>query len=386
MPVLYAFVKIWYTVRKPTHIIISKRRKQSASQRRTVKTISEPRHPDDRNPLHTSVFRQAKKEACDIDFAIFVPLIQNAAFLLGLSVIFEIAYGILSRYRRMQPVFNGMMIALICLAIMALPYTLQPGLVFDTRSILISVTALIFGFVPTLMTVLAAIAFRLIAGGVGTLPGIAVIVSCAAIGLMWRRFLYPSSRKQRWMNVLLMSVTVHLVMLACMLLLPYPQNVETIRAIALPVLTVYPVTATLLSLLLLRQMDTKKLQRRLELSEERFRVLFDKAPIGYQSLDMDGRFLEVNRQWLDMFGYARREVIGEWFGDFLSPDNVEEHRRSFAGFKAEGSMQNEFVMITKNGQARHVYFEGKIGYDEHGRPLRTHCILLDVTTQRLARV
>ncbi len=335
--------------------------------------------------MHASAFQTIKREGCGINFAIFIPLIQNAAFLLGLSVIFEIAYGILLRYRRMQPVFNGLMIALICLAIMALPYTLQPGLVFDTRSILISVTALIFGFVPTLITVLAAVAYRLIAGGVGALPGVAVIVSCAVIGLAWRRFFYPKSRKQRGLNVYLMSVTVHLVMLACMLLLPYPQNMETIRAIALPVLIIYPVTEALLSLLLLRQMDTKKLQQQLELSEERFRVLFDKAPLGYQSLDMDGHFLEVNQQWLDMLGYARREVIGEWFGDFLSPDFVEEHRRRFAEFKAKGSMQTEFVMITRMGEARHIHFEGRIGYDEHGKPLRTHCILQDVTAQRLAQ-
>ncbi|MBE0600263.1 MAG: PAS domain S-box protein, partial [Firmicutes bacterium] len=269
-----------------------------------------------------------------MNFTIFISLVHNAALLLALSVIFEIAYGILYRYRRLQSVFNSVMIALICLVIMAQPYTLFPGLVFDTRSILISVTALIFGFVPTLITVLAAVVYRLIAGGVGTLPGIAVIVSCAAIGLVWRRFLYPQSRKQRWLNVYLMSVTVHLTMLACMLLLPYPQNYETIRAIALPVLMIYPVTAALLSLLLLRQMDTIKLKRQLELSEDRFRVLFDEAPLGYQSLDMEGRFLEVNQQWLDMLGYDRQEVIGQWFGDFLSPDFVEEYHRQYEEFKA----------------------------------------------------
>jgi diguanylate cyclase (GGDEF)-like protein/PAS domain S-box-containing protein len=320
-----------------------------------------------------------------MDFAIFVPLIQNAAFLLALSVIFEIVYGTLSRYRRAQPILTGVLISLICYCIMALPYTLQPGLVFDTRSILISVTALIFGLVPTLITVLTAVAYRLSAGGIGTLPGILVIVSCALIGLLWRHFWYPKSRKQRWLNVLLMSVTVHLVMLACMLPMPYPQNVETIRVIALPVLTVYPVTAALLSLLLLRQTDTKKLQRELKSSEERFRTLFDKAPLGYQSLDMDGRFLEVNQQWLDMFGYTRQEVIGEWFGDFLSPNCVEDYRGKFDVFKAKGAMQYEFVMITKSGEERHIRFVGKIRNDEHGEPLRTHSILQDVTAQRLAQ-
>ena len=317
--------------------------------------------------------------------SIFLPLAQNASFLLALSIIFEVVYVFLSRYRRIQQVINGVLISLICLAIMAMPYTLQPGLVFDTRSILISVTALVFGPVPTLITALVAIAYRLSSGGIGIWPGLLVIVSCALIGLGWRRWLYPKSKKERVWNVYLMSITVHFVMLACMLVLPYPQNIDTIRVIALPVLLIYPVTATLLSLLLLRQMDTKKLQEQLALSEERFRTLFEEAPLGYQSLDMNGRFLQVNRQWLDMFGYTRDDVIGEWFGDFLSPDCVEEHRRKFADFIRTGYMQNDLAMISKTGETLYISFTGKIAFDDQGQPAQTHCILQNITAEKIAQ-
>lgn len=37
-------------------------------------------------------------------------------------------------------------------------------------------------------------------------------------------------------------------------------------------------------------------------SEERFQMLFNEAPLGYQSLDFDGNFIEVNQQWLDTLG------------------------------------------------------------------------------------
>ena len=65
--------------------------------------------------------------------------------------------------------------------------------------------------------------------------------------------------------------------------------------------------------------ERSRKQELLRQSEERFELLFDKAPLGYQSLDQDGCFLEVNQQWLDMLGYERQEVIGHWFGDFLDP-------------------------------------------------------------------
>ena len=49
----------------------------------------------------------------------------------------------------------------------------------------------------------------------------------------------------------------------------------------------------------------KKSTTALQESEERFQLLFDRAPLGYQSLDIEGNFLEVNQKWLDLFGYQK---------------------------------------------------------------------------------
>ena len=82
---------------------------------------------------------------------------------------------------------------------------------------------------------------------------------------------------------------------------------------------------------------------------------------------------------------SSQEVVGALFSDFLSPDNVERQRSAFADFKVSGCMQTELVMISKAGKAMHISFVGKIRCDEHGTPIRTHCILQDVTAQRLAQ-
>jgi diguanylate cyclase (GGDEF)-like protein/PAS domain S-box-containing protein len=311
-------------------------------------------------------------------------LINNAALLLVLSVIFEVTYLLPSRYSRVQSVFSGLMVAVICVAIMLMPFTLMPGLVYDTRSILISVTALIFGPVPTVITAVAAVIYRLSAGGVGTLPGVSVILSSALIGLAWRRWVHVKSRKLQWLNVLLMSITVHITMLACMLLLPYPDSLTVIQRIAMPVMIVYPFASVLLSLLLLRQLKFKNIQSQLKKSEERFRALFNKAPLGYQSLDIDGNFIDVNQQWLDTLGYSRDEVVGKWFGDFLLPAYREAFRLRFPLFKAQGQIHSEFGMLHKSGEEVFVSFEGKIAYDTNGNVKQTHCILQDITKQRAA--
>jgi len=117
-------------------------------------------------------------------------------------------------------------------------------------------------------------------------------------------------------------------------------------------------------------------------SEERFQLLFNQAPLGYQSLDIDGNFLEVNQQWLDTLGYTRDEVIGKWFGDFLSPDYQDGFRQRFPIFKEQGHIHSEFEMIHKNGNKLFIAFEGRIGYNTNGEFKQTHCILQDITQRK----
>ena len=64
--------------------------------------------------------------------------------------------------------------------------------------------------------------------------------------------------------------------------------------------------------------ERKQAENAIKQSEERFQMLFNKAPLGYQSLDADGKFINVNQQWLDTLGYTREEVVGKWFGTFFA--------------------------------------------------------------------
>lgn len=128
--------------------------------------------------------------------------------------------------------------------------------------------------------------------------------------------------------------------------------------------------------------ERKKIEFELMQSEDRFKILFEQAPLGYQSLDIEGRFIEVNQKWHDMLGYTRDEVIGKWFGDFLRPEYVEMFRQRFSIFKTQGHIKSEFDMLTKDGHSLILAFEGKIAYNAKGEFKQTHCILQDVTEQR----
>jgi PAS domain S-box-containing protein len=129
----------------------------------------------------------------------------------------------------------------------------------------------------------------------------------------------------------------------------------------------------------------RKAEDDLRRSEEKFRLLFDKAPLGYQSLDENGIIREVNQAWLDILGYSRQEVIGRWFGDFLLPDYFERFPKRFACLKGNGEVCNlEFEMVRKDGARIDVSFYARVAVDNQGRFVRTHCMFQDVTARKQA--
>ncbi|MBC8400255.1 MAG: PAS domain S-box protein [Candidatus Marinimicrobia bacterium] len=117
--------------------------------------------------------------------------------------------------------------------------------------------------------------------------------------------------------------------------------------------------------------------------EDNLRRLYENTPLGYQSLDIKGRFITVNKAWLELLGYTREEVIGKWFSDFLAPGYVEHFKDDFPRFKEKGEISGvQFKMVTKKGEHIYVEFNGRIGYDSEGGFKQTHCILHDITRRR----
>ncbi len=120
-------------------------------------------------------------------------------------------------------------------------------------------------------------------------------------------------------------------------------------------------------------------------SESLFQMLYEKAPLSYQSLDENGHFIVVNKTWLDTLGYAKEEVIGNSFADFLHPDWRDHFKENFPRFKSIGEILGvEFEMVKKNGDPILVSFTDKISRDERGNFQQTHCIFHDITERKQA--
>lgn len=131
--------------------------------------------------------------------------------------------------------------------------------------------------------------------------------------------------------------------------------------------------------------EEMKAKDQLRKSEEKFRGLFEQAPMNYQSLDAHGNFLEVNETWLQTMGYAKAAVLGKNFSEFLVPDWRKHFVENFPRLKAVGEILGaEFEMVKKDGSHILVLLHGKAGRDKDGHAERTHCVFSDISAQRSA--
>ena len=112
------------------------------------------------------------------------------------------------------------------------------------------------------------------------------------------------------------------------------------------------------------------LKDRLRESEERYRMLTENAAGLAFVLDQGGRFLYVNGRSADVLGYEPEELVGRYFGEFVTP---ESWARTTAALKeARASRRNyveyEWVAQRKDGREVILHVEASLfyqGYEIH---------------------
>ena len=127
----------------------------------------------------------------------------------------------------------------------------------------------------------------------------------------------------------------------------------------------------------------KRAEEAMRESEEKFRDLYDHAPVGYHEYDKEGRITKVNRTDLEMLGYTSEELIGQPIWKLNVGEEIvrEQVLAKLAGALPPG--QNlERIYKKKDGTIFPVLIQDRLTLDEKGQISGIRCTIQDITEHK----
>ncbi len=253
----------------------------------------------------------------------FFGLLNNAALMLILCVIYD-TFGIYAISKKnLRDCLTGILVGLISIAVMLSPWSLQPGVFFDTRWVLLSLCGLFFGLIPTAVAVIIAGAFRLYQGGPGGIVGTVVIVATACVGLAWKYWKDKHDKPLDWKQLYAFGVLVQLAMLSCVFLMPADMRIPIIKAVAPPILLIYPILTMIIGLILKRQEDRRCADKELAEnrkalidSEKQLHTLLQSIQAAVVVHGPDTEIITCNKASQELLGLTEDQMLGK---DVIDP-------------------------------------------------------------------
>jgi PAS domain S-box-containing protein len=126
----------------------------------------------------------------------------------------------------------------------------------------------------------------------------------------------------------------------------------------------------------------EELQRRIREVTE----LYDNAPCGYHSLDVDGRVTRMNQTELRWLGQKYQDVVGKMtFSELLTPDSRGRFVENLIVFQQRGWLRDvEYEMVRKDGTVMSVLLSASSEKGADGRFFMARASVYDMTERKRA--
>ncbi len=121
----------------------------------------------------------------------------------------------------------------------------------------------------------------------------------------------------------------------------------------------------------------------LRASEERFRNIFDHAPIGIVYADLQGRMRDANPRLREMIGYAARTLPERSLAELTHPDDRAEDAQGLARLLTGelSAFERNSRLMHRDGQTLWVRMNWSVLRDADGAPQRLVAVVEDITEQ-----
>lgn len=312
---------------------------------------------------------------------IIINLIQNISILIALIATYQVIGGKLHHKNYLFQIIVGFLFGGVGIIGMMTPVNFAPGIIFDGRSIVLSVAGLFGGPVIAIISSAICAIYRYSLGGAGAWVGICVIIESSAVGVIFFYWRQRSRQPFTPFTLWIFGMLVHLIMLALMIKLPGGAGYNVISQIGLPIIIFYPIATMLICQIFLdyeKQQQTKKALRE---SEAKYKdILNNISEMIYVA--QDGIIKFITPSVTKITGYTLEELSSQPFTNFLHIEDrayaLEQHYKRLSGINVPSPQY--YRIIFKSGDIHWVSLSAAlIEWDEKPATLN---FLTDITERR----
>jgi len=123
----------------------------------------------------------------------------------------------------------------------------------------------------------------------------------------------------------------------------------------------------------------------LQESEEKFKLLYEKAPVPYHTLDPDGLITDVNEKWCQTFGYEKDQVLGKSIFDFISKNERVNAKQSFLQKISQGKSYTSGhcrEYQTRTGEKRQCIAHDFFLFDNNRKVISVYTTMNEITSDK----
>ncbi|MBX3173016.1 MAG: response regulator [Gemmatimonadaceae bacterium] len=312
------------------------------------------------------------------------PIISNFGWLLALAVLADLRPSRRDDRRVRTQLVLGLVLGGVVAVTMLQPLRVEPGLVLDSRGIVLAVAGLCLGAIPTLVAAVVGIGVRVfVIGGPAAAIGAIYVAAAAAVGLVAHRHRARRSSDISAVQFATLGAAVGAIQWALAFWLL--RNIDTtLRWILLPVLVLANAGGTLALGLLLRRRERRDRQTRTLIEREAsFRALAEDLPgVVYRAEDADAGHYTYVSPAVSRFGVTPEQwARAPWaWLETVHPDDRESVRATLSENNAKAQPTRlRYRLLAADGSPRVVEHAAHRVLDENGEPLFAQGVLLDVT-------
>lgn len=291
---------------------------------------------------------------------LIIELIYNLGFLIALSVLSSFLDKKFPRITIQGKILQGILFGIVAVFGMLNPFVLAPGLIFDGRTIILSLATFFFGGIPGIIAGILSLIYRINLGGPGIYMGIATIISPVIVGYLFHIYYKKYDKIIKYTDLYILGLIVHFFYFIFIFLLPNNFAKQVLGTVSITVILFYPITTVLIGQVLLMQEQNFKFIHLFKNQRDNLATTLNSIGDAVITTDYEGKVMLMNPIAEKLTGWKTEDAVGRSLTEVfhiinaITRQTVENPVKKVLSTGKVVGLANHTVLISKDGKEYHI--------------------------------